>query len=133
MCTIVPLQQYVVKNRGRGWHQTITNRRLAGSARMYYAAVTRMSVPPRHLQELVRLLSSKPPQDMAALLEDLLTPQELFSLAERWQIIQSLVKGAPQRDIADHLNTSISKITRGSRVVQYGKVNWKKLVSEMKK
>lgn len=100
---------------------------------MHYSRTLRMSIPPRHLQELVRLLSSKTPQEMGAFLEDLLTPQELFSLAERWQIIQSLAKGAPQREIADHLNTSISKITRGSRVVQYGKVNWKKVVADMKK
>jgi hypothetical protein len=33
----------------------------------------------------------------------LLTPQELESLAERWQLIQELDKGTPQRDIAEKL------------------------------
>lgn len=70
---------------------------------------------------------------MEALLEDLLTPQELSSVAERFQILQALVRGIPQREIAESLNTSIGKITRGSRVVQYGKLDWEKLVAEAKK
>jgi len=55
------------------------------------------------------------------LLEDMLTPQELASLSERWQLIQKLDAGEPQRDIAEELGVSISKITRGSRMLQYGK------------
>ncbi|MEK7591036.1 MAG: Trp family transcriptional regulator [Patescibacteria group bacterium] len=56
-----------------------------------------------------------------ALLQDLLTPNERESLTERWQIVQLLANGMPQRDIADKLGVSISKITRGSRVLQEGK------------
>lgn len=100
---------------------------------IYYPSCIVMKLPQKHLLELTRLLSSKTPQELEALLGDLLTPQELLSLAERWQILQALVKGMPQREIADTLNTSIGKITRGSRVVQFGKVNWKKVVSEIKK
>lgn len=54
------------------------------------------------------------------LLEDLLTPQELASLAERWQEIQLLAKGMTQRDVAKQLDISISKVTRGSHALQYG-------------
>ena len=89
-----------------------------------------MDIPPAHLQALYRLLlTSKTPEDTRLLLEDLLTPQELESIAERVQIIQALVKGMPQREIAEKLHTSIGKITRGSRVVQYGKMDWKKIFS----
>ncbi len=100
---------------------------------MQYATQVAMRTPQKHLQELVRLLASRSPQDIEALLEDLLTPQELSSVAERFQILQALVRGIPQREIAESLNTSIGKITRGSRVVQYGKLDWEKLVAETKK
>ncbi len=54
------------------------------------------------------------------LLRDILTPAELDSIVERWQLIQELEAGTPQREIAKKLNISISKITRGSRMMQYG-------------
>ncbi len=100
---------------------------------MQYPTQVAMRPPQKHLQELVRLLASRSPQDIEALLEDLLTPQELSSVAERFQILQALVRGIPQREIAESLHTSIGKITRGSRVVQYGKLDWEKLVTETKK
>ena len=54
------------------------------------------------------------------LLQDILTPQEIDSLAERWHLVHALAEGKPQRKIAKELKVSISKITRGSRVLQYG-------------
>lgn len=54
------------------------------------------------------------------LLKDILTPRELVSVAERWQLIQMLAKGKRQRDIKKELKMSISKVTRGSRVLRYG-------------
>ena len=54
------------------------------------------------------------------LLKDLLTPQEIDSIAERWELIQMLAEGTPQREVAEKLGISISKITRGSRMLQYG-------------
>lgn len=50
-----------------------------------------------------------------ALMEDFFTPAELDGLALRWQIVKELKKGTPQREIAETLKVSISKITRGSR------------------
>lgn len=80
-----------------------------------------MSVPSRHLKELYQLFASVHGEKEAKqLLEDLLTPQELASLSERWQLIQELHKGTPQREIAKKLGVSISKITRGSRMLQFG-------------
>lgn len=54
------------------------------------------------------------------LLQDILTPRELLSVAERWQIVLALSKRLPQRTIAEDLRVSISKITRGSRTLKYG-------------
>jgi len=80
-----------------------------------------MSVPPKHLSALYELFASVSSEKEAKLLlDDMLTPQELASLSERWQLIQELHKGTPQRDIAKKLGISISKITRGSRMLQFG-------------
>lgn len=80
-----------------------------------------MAVPPKHLHDLYALFSSvRTAAEAEKLLADILTPQELASVAERWQLIQELHKGTPQRDIAKKLNVSISKITRGSRMLQFG-------------
>ncbi len=80
-----------------------------------------MSVPSRHLSDLYALFASvENEKEAKQLLEDILTPQELASLSERWQLIQELHKGTAQREIAKKLNVSISKITRGSRMLQYG-------------
>ncbi len=78
-------------------------------------------------KELVQLLGqSRTATEWDALLQDLLTPKERESLAERWQIIRLLTSGMPQREIADRLGVSISKITRGSRVLQEGRGGFSK-------
>ena len=67
------------------------------------------------------------------LLKDMLTPQELDSIAERWQLVQSLNSGDSQRDIAKKLKISISKITRGSRMLQYGSGGFEYFLKKMQK
>lgn len=54
------------------------------------------------------------------LLKDILTPRELASVAERWQLVQMLAKGMKQREIKKELKMSISKVTRGSHVLRHG-------------
>lgn len=66
------------------------------------------------------------------LLVDILTPQELESLAERWQLIQALATGMPQREIAEKLGLSISKITRGSRMLQFGEGGFQYFLGKLK-
>ena len=81
-----------------------------------------MPLPPQHERDLYRLFASVQGEEEAKLLlQDILTPQELASVAERWQLIRALDAGLPQRDIAKKLKISISKITRGSHMLQYGK------------
>ncbi|MFA5272938.1 MAG: Trp family transcriptional regulator [Candidatus Peribacter sp.] len=93
-----------------------------------------MSVPPKHLRDLYELFSSvRTAAEAEKLLADILTPQELASVAERWQLIQELAKGTPQRDIAKKLNLSISKITRGSRMMKYGSGGFGMFLEKMQK
>ena len=80
-----------------------------------------MPVSKKHLAELYQLFAAIENDDEARrLLTDILTPQELESIAERWQLIKQLHAGKPQRNIAEDLGISISKISKGSRVLQYG-------------
>lgn len=73
------------------------------------------------LQELFRLFSViKHPREAELLLTDLLTPRELGSLAKRWELLRELAHGTRQRAVAKKLKLSISKITRGSRVLRHG-------------
>ena len=85
----------------------------------------------KNLDQLFASIQSE--KEAKMLLEDLLTPQEVASLAERWQLIQELNKGTPQRDIAQKLGVSISKITRGSRMLQYGSGGFKHFLKKLKK
>ena len=91
-------------------------------------------VPPNHVRDLYELFAAVGNAEEAKmLLTDILTPQEMESLAERWQLIQSLHAGKPQRDIARDLGISISKITRGSRMLQYGGGGFTHFLKKLKK
>ena len=93
-----------------------------------------MAIPKKHLKDLYQLFSAIGGEKEAKiLLEDILTPQELVSVAERWQLVQQLAKGKPQRDIADDLGLSISKITRGSRMLQHGSGGFAHFLKKLKK
>ena len=93
-----------------------------------------MPVSKKHYRELYELIAAlKGTKETELLLTDMLTPQELDTIAERWQEIQLLAKGLPQRTIAEKLGISISKITRGSRVLQHGNGAFVKMLKKLKK
>lgn len=93
-----------------------------------------MPVPPKHYRELCELFASIDDEKEAdMLIQDILTPQEIDSVTERWQLVQELAKGTPQREVAEKLNVSISKITRGSRVLQYGTGAFKHFLKKLGK
>lgn len=60
-------------------------------------------------------------KDLAEILDDLLTPAEVKDLEERIAIVQYLLMGTPQREIAKKLHVSISKVSRGSLLLHTGK------------
>ncbi len=80
-----------------------------------------MTSDKKALRDLYELFSSiEDEKESEMLLRDILTPQELETIAERWQLIQALGSGMSQRDVAKKCGVSISKITRGSHELQYG-------------
>jgi len=74
----------------------------------------------RQRNELIHLLqlASEDKKLFSALLDDLFTPEEIETLARRWQIIKELQKKTPQREIADKLGVAIATVTRGSRMLK---------------
>ncbi len=90
-------------------------------------------IPPRHLAELYKLFASvSSPSEAAKLLEDLATPHELEAFAERWQLIQMLARGETQRETSRKLKISISKVTRGSMSLKYGKGGFAYFLKKLK-
>ncbi len=76
-----------------------------------------MSNPNLVLVNQIIKTAAQDPALLRSLLEDLLTPAEIDDLAQRWRIVQALHQGTPQRDIAHNLQVSLSKVTRGSRML----------------
>jgi Trp operon repressor len=58
--------------------------------------------------------------ELVIFLQDILTPQELEELGLRWEIIQLLNAGMPQREIAAKLKCSVTTVSRGSGQLKYG-------------
>ncbi len=93
-----------------------------------------MATDNKGLRELYSLFSSiKNDKESEMLLQDILTPQELHEIAERWQLIQGLDSGMTQRDVATKYGVSISKITRGSHMLQHGTGGFGLFLKKMKK
>ena len=60
--------------------------------------------------------------DLDSFLEDMMTPQEIEALDERIKIMHALTAGKTQREIAEELELSITTVSRGSRILQYGRI-----------
>ena len=102
--------------------------------RRYNVCSRFMSIPPQHLKDLYKLFASvETEREAERLLKDILTPQELASIAERWQLVQKLAAGKPQRQISKELFLSVSKITRGSRALKYGSGGFKHFLKKLGK
>jgi TrpR family trp operon transcriptional repressor len=85
-------------------------------------------------KELLRVLQevASDPNLYGDFFEDLLTPQEFEEIATRWQLVKLLDTGMPQREIANKLGVSISKITRGSRELLDPKGGFRRVLDRKK-
>jgi len=56
--------------------------------------------------------------DMKRLFNDIFTPNEQKDFILRWQLMNELYQGVPQRKIASEHKISLCKITRGSKILK---------------
>lgn len=83
----------------------------------------------KSIKEIATVFASiNNPKEFEYLLVDILTPSEIEMLGERWETCKLIAQDKPHREIAKKLGISISKVTRGSRVMKYGTGILKKLV-----
>ncbi|HLG19682.1 MAG TPA: Trp family transcriptional regulator [Bdellovibrionota bacterium] len=79
------------------------------------------------------LMAPRNENEMIAFIEDLFSPGERQDLLERWRLVGLLLQGIPQRDVSEKLGVSLSKVSRGSRVVQYGRGAFAQVWTRLKK
>lgn len=85
---------------------------------------------PESLKLITDTLWRVPDQiEFSWVLEELLTPGEITDIADRITILQMLQAGKSQREIATSLNISVTTVSRGNRVLQYGAGNIKKYLN----
>ncbi len=65
--------------------------------------------------ELASIMTHIEPALLVSFLDSLLTPREKSDIAKRWALVKLLDRGLTQRKIAEDLQISLCKITRGSR------------------
>lgn len=58
------------------------------------------------------------PDEVHLFLKELLTPSEIRDITLRWKLLELLADGVPQRKIAEELQISLCKITRGSKIMK---------------
>lgn len=87
---------------------------------MYYHTST-SDMRKQSIKTLLSLIASlKTEREAAEFLGSLLTPDELHTIAERWQIITHLLSGETQREVKAKLGVGIATVTRGAREIKYG-------------
>ncbi len=67
----------------------------------------------KYILELAKVISGiKDHQTAEAFLRNILTPAELDEISRRLQIVKLLMKGVPQREVAETLEVSIGTVSR---------------------
>ena len=84
-----------------------------------------------HLSGLIdALFANKSQEECLAFLEDLCTPLELRSMADRWRVAQLLNEGVAYRTIYERTGVSTATITRVARALSYGTGGYKSVLSK---
>ncbi len=85
-------------------------------------------------RELVGVFAGiKSPEEMDRFLHEILTPKELEDVWRRWQILNEISEGFPQREIAERHQMSLCKVTRGSKVLRKPQSICRKIINQRKK
>lgn len=71
------------------------------------------------MNEIFKILNNlKTQKEIEIFFNEIFTKNELETLEKRWRIMQMLAKGSTQREIANELNVSLCKVTRGSKILK---------------
>ena len=65
-------------------------------------------------------LSLRSADEVRSVLEDLCTPSELESMADRWRVVPLLTADVPYREIHDRTGVSVTTIGRVARCLDLG-------------
>ncbi len=83
----------------------------------------------QYVKELVKTMTGiKDVGTFESFLHNILTPAELEEIAKRLQIVKLLMKGVPQREVAQKLGVSMGTVSRGSRELKYGDNGFRKIL-----
>ena len=73
----------------------------------------------KNLQEISRLVKNLHTEvEIENLFKELLTDSEIETLSKRWRILDLLIKGKTQREVAKELQVSLCKVTRGAKILK---------------
>ena len=64
------------------------------------------------------LQNLKTQKEIESFFSEIFTKSELEDLVKRWRIMELLAQGKTQRDIANSLNVSLCKVTRGAKILK---------------
>lgn len=71
------------------------------------------------MNKIIQILNNlKSENEIEKFLDEILTKNELDTLSKRWRIMELLSQGTTQRDIANDLNVSLCKVTRGAKILK---------------
>ena len=82
------------------------------------------------LKEISNSISKLSSEEINAFLAEILTEKEISTLSNRWRILKMLNQNFSQRDIANKLNVSLCKITRGAKILKNKSAISLKLIKE---
>ena len=71
-----------------------------------------------NIKEIVEIISKLSQSEILEFLNEILTNGEINILSKRWRILKMLKNQIPQRQIAQKLNVSLCKITRGAKILK---------------
>lgn len=79
------------------------------------------------------LLNLESISDCEKFFEDLCTPLELRSMADRWQVVKLLDEGIPYRTIYEKTGVSTATVTRVARAISFGKGGYSSMLEKLRK
>ena len=87
------------------------------SAHLYNVSMNRNKN--KGIADITSFLTKLKTQDeIVNFMTEILTQAELETLSKRWRIINMLNDGMSQRDIAQKLQVSLCKVTRGAKILK---------------